>query len=43
MSVAPSISKPAILKPPAAVARVPAKVALAPLKVSAVVVPDLII
>ena len=43
ISVAPSISKPATLNPPAAVARVPAKVALAPLNVSAVVVPDLII
>ena len=43
ISVAPSISKPAILSPPAAVASVPAKVAFAPLKVNAVVVPDLII
>ena len=43
ISVAPSISKPAMLSPPAAVARVPAKVAFAPLKVKAVVVPDLII
>ena len=43
ISVAPSISKPATLNPPAAVASVPAKVAFAPLKVNAVVVPDLII
>jgi len=41
ISVAPSISKPAILNPPAAVARVPAKVALAPLKVKAVVPEEL--
>ena len=41
MSVAPSISKPAILNPPAAVAKVPAKVAFAPLKVKAVVPEEL--
>jgi len=41
ISVAPSISKPATLNPPAAVANVPAKVAFAPLKVKAVVPEEL--
>jgi len=41
ISVAPSISKPATLNPPAAVASVPAKVAFAPLKVKAVVPEEL--